>query len=424
MLYQTLVPTKYTRTLALALIAMSLILAACGRSTPTPTPTATPTPQTTAQTQTPSPLPSLTPATTPVPETHHPLVLNQQNPLNTPTSQPQKEPTATATPLPSPTPTPSATPFPPGPPSKLGLFVGRNDPQLFDLLKTGNVALVKTLEYDPNFLIEIKSTSPETLVVARYTPLPLPDFENWDPIATARQFVDILLPIATEPRRFANIDCWESYNEPNPVNAEQMASLAVFEAERTRLLAEAGIRSCIGNFSTGQPPLELWPAFFPALEAAKAHGGYLALHEYSAPYIWFGSGPHQLQAGSDEGDEGWLTLRYRKVYRHILQPAGLGIPLVITETGVDGQVGNRPGPDGKGWQNFADFWSGENRISTLAEGFYVEQLAWYDAQIEQDDYVKGAAIFALAGPQGWASFEIGGITTDILEQYFSVHPLR
>jgi len=410
--------------LALALIAMSLILAACGRSTPTPTPTATPTPQATAQTQTPTPLPSLTPATTPVPETHQPLVLNQQRPISTPPSQPQNEPTVTATPLPSPTPTPSATPFPPGPPSKLGLFVGRNDPQLFDLLKTGNVAVVKTLEYDPNFLIEIKATSPETLVVARYTPLPLPDFNNWDPVAAARHFVDLLLPIATEPRRFANIDCWESYNEPNPGNAEQMASLATFEAERTRLLAEAGIRSCIGNFSTGQPPLELWPAFFPALEAAKAHDGYLALHEYSAPYIWFGSGPHQLQEGSDEGDEGWLTLRYRKVYRHILQPAGLGIPLVITETGVDGQVGNRPGPEGKGWQDFEDFWWGENRVSTLTEGFYVEQLAWYDAELDQDDYLKGAAIFALAGSQGWESFEIGGITTDILEQYLSVHPPR
>jgi hypothetical protein len=138
--------------------------------------------------------------------------------------------------------------------------------------------------------------------------------------------------------------------------------------------------------------------------------------------MWFGSGPHQLQAGSNEGNEGWLTLRYRKVYRQILEPVGLNIPLVITETGVDGQVGNRPGPEGKGWKDFVDFWSGEGRISTLAEGFYVEQLAWYDAEITQDDYLEGAAIFALAGPQGWSSFEIGGITTDILEQYFSVHP--
>jgi len=425
--HKALIPTKSARILALALIAMSLLLAACGRDAPTPTPTPTrtvPPPPTANQSPTASLSPTPAPATPPAPETHHPLVLNQQSPLTTPTSQPQDEPTSTATLFPTPTPTPSATPFPPGPPSKLGLFVGRNDPQLFDLLKTGNVAIVKTLEYDSNFVAEIKAISPETLVVARYTPLPLPDLSNWDPIAAANNYVNLLLPIATEPRRFANIDCWEAYNEPNPTNAEQMASLATFEAERTRLLAEAGIRSCIGNFSTGQPPLELWPAFFPALEAAKTHDGYLALHEYSAPYMWFGSGPHQLQAGSDEGDEGWLTLRYRKVYRHILQPAGLDIPLVITETGVDGQVGNRPGPKGKGWQDFAEFWRGEDQISTIAEGFYVEQLAWYDAEMDQDDYLKGAAIYALAGPQGWASFEIGGMTTEILKQYLAVHPVH
>ncbi len=420
---KTLVQAKHAR--VLLLIVASVLLAACGRdASPTPTPTRTPSPPTA------SPTSALAPATPPAPETHYPLVLNQQSPLTTSTPQHLDTPTSTATPTswtqdaPTPTPTPSATPFPPGPPSKLGVFVGRNDPQLFDLLKTGNVAVVKTLEYDSNFVAEIKAISPETLVVARYTPLPLPDLSNWDPIAAAHNFVDLLLPIATEPRRLANIDCWEAYNEPNPINAEQMASLATFEAERTRLLAEADIRSCIGNFSTGQPGLELWPAFFPALEAAKAHGGYLALHEYSAPYLWFGSGPHQLDAGSDEGDEGWLTLRYRKVYRHILQPAGLDIPLVITETGVDGQVGNRPGPKGNGWQDFTDFWRGENRVGTTDSGFYVEQLAWYDAELAQDDYLQGAAIFALAGPQGWASFEIGGMTTEILEQYLAVHPVH
>ena len=59
------------------------------------------------------------------------------------------------------------TPFPPGPPSKLGLFISRNDPRIFDLLRTGNVALIKTLEYDPNFAAEIKQISPKTLLVGR-----------------------------------------------------------------------------------------------------------------------------------------------------------------------------------------------------------------------------------------------------------------
>jgi hypothetical protein len=295
---------------------------------------------------------------------------------------------------------------------------------LFDLLRTGNVAVVKTLEYDPNFVTDIKRLSPSTLVVARYDPLPLPDLDNWNPSEAARQFVELLLPIATEPRRQAAIDAWESFNEPTPANTGQMARLAEFEAERTRLLAAAGIRSCVGNFSTGQPDLALWPAFYPALQAVQEHGGYLGLHEYSAPEMWFGSGPHQLQAGSSEGDEGWLTLRYRKVYRNLLQPAGLAVPLIITETGVDGQVGGRPGPHGKGWKDFAGYWVEQGLATTTAAGFYVEQLAWYDAEITKDDYVLGAAIYTLAGPSGWESFEIHGECADILRQYLSVHPQR
>jgi hypothetical protein len=302
--------------------------------------------------------------------------------------------------------------------------VGYNHSQLFDLLRTGNVALVKTLEYDRNFVAEIKQVSPNTTVVARYTPLPLPDLDSWDPIGAARQFVDLLLPIATDPQRQAHIDAWESFNEPVPANPDHMARLADFEAERTRLLAQAGIRSCVGNFSTGHPDLALWPAFYPALQAVKEHNGFLGLHEYSAPYIWFGSGPHQLEEGADEGDEGWLTLRYRKVYRNYLQPAGLDVPLLITETGIDGQVGGRPGPKAMGWKEFAEFWQGEERVSTTVEGYYVEQLAWYDSELALDDYVVGASIYTLAGPRGWESYEIQGLCADILREYLAVHPPR
>lgn len=339
-----------------------------------------------------------------------------------PTATP--EPTATEGATPEPTPTPTATPFPPGPPSKLGVFVGYNHPQVFDLLATGNVALVKTLEYDPNFVTDIKRLSPNTVLVARFDPLPVPDLETFNPEEAARQFVDQVLPAATEPRRLAAIDAWESYNEPIPQTPDQMARLAAFEAERTRLLAAAGIRSCVGNFATGQPPLELWPSFYPALQAVKEYNGFLGLHEYSAPYLWFGSGTHQLHEDGDEGDEGWLTLRYRKVYRDYLEPAGLAVPLLITETGIDGLVAGRPGPQGGGWKDFAGFWREEGNVSTLAEGYYVEQLAWYDAEIQRDAYVKGAAIYTLAGPAGWESYEIHGPVADILKGYLAVHPVR
>jgi hypothetical protein len=40
----------------------------------------------------------------------------------------------------------------------------------------------------------------------------------------------------------------------------------------------------------------------------------------------------QPQGDPDQGDEGWLTLRYRKAYRQQLIPLGFGdIPCLITD---------------------------------------------------------------------------------------------
>jgi hypothetical protein len=59
-----------------------------------------------------------------------------------------------------------------------------------------------------------------------------------------------------------------------------------------------------------------------------------------------------------------------------------------------------------------------------APGNYMEQLAWYDAQLQQDDYVLGAAIFAAAASPGWESYEVLGEVEPFLRQYLSVHPVR
>ncbi|MGE5603564.1 MAG: hypothetical protein ACM30E_10965 [Nitrososphaerales archaeon] len=330
-------------------------------------------------------------------------------------------PTDTATP--APTPTPTATPFPPGPPTKLGLFVTRNDPRIFDLLKTGNVALIKTLEYDPNFVADMKKLSPKTIIVGRMDIPQVNLSEMKDPKAEAQAFADKLLPIATEPRRQANIDAWEAFNEPTAGSPDEMSRLAEFEARRVELFAAAGVRSCIGNFSAGMPPLEWWPQFRPAIEAAIKHKGYLGLHEYSAPTMQFGTPQDPLGWAVNAADEGWITLRYRKVYRGYLQPNKLNIPLLLTEVGIDGLLGNRPGPQGKGWQDFAGYWASLG-MGSDAPGNYIEQLAWYDAHLMQDPYVLGAAIFAAAASPGWESYELLGETFPFLQQYLSVHPPR
>lgn len=398
--------------------AAGVLVAGCGGDDPGPTATPTKTPR-------PERVGPVSPLETKSSETysqHLPLVQsNRTSPLAEPVLTPTPPKVAQATAAP-PTATPIATPFPPGPPSKLGLFVSRNDPQLFELLETGGVAVVKTLELDVNFAGQIKQTSPRTKLIGRID-LPQLQLDSIDPIQAARDFVNAVLVYADDGRRRATYDGWEAYNEPVPGTSDEMAKLADFEAERTRLLAERGIRSVIGNFGTGQPPLEMWERFLPAMQAAKEYDGWLGLHEYAAPTIYYlstrdGAGRYP---GVTPADTGWLTLRYRQVYNQILRPAGLEIPLVMTELGVDGLVADRPGPaNARGWVDFQRYWA-EHGYGLWGPGAYVEQLVWYDQAMQQDDYVIGGAIYALAASQGWHSYEIGGAVTQVLKQYLSVH---
>ena len=201
-------------------------ISGCRAVAPAPTPTPTRTPR--------IPTPTGTPIISSAPV----------SPLATPTAAATAttaaSPTASVTPLPTDTPAPTATPtptatlFPPGQASKLGLFITRNDPRIFDLLRTENVTLVKTLEYDPNFVTEMKSISPKTLIVGRMDVPQVNLAEMVDPKAAAQAFADQLLPIATEPRRLAAIDAWETFNEPAPSDPDQMSRLAEFEARRVR----------------------------------------------------------------------------------------------------------------------------------------------------------------------------------------------
>jgi hypothetical protein len=386
-------------------------------------------------TNTPTSLPTFTPtsSTTPLPTSGPGTPAATSTNTSTPTAEPTQ--TATAAPAnssdspiatPTSTPTPTPTPYPPGPPSKLGLFVTKFDPLVLEMVASGKPALVKTLEIDGGFAKGLKESSPTTLVVGRI----FLDQLNLDadPIPLAREFVNKLLPLATDPRRMAGFDGWEAYNEPVADTVDKMKRLADFEAERTRLLAENGIRSVVGNFAAGHPPLELWPHFKPALHAIRQYDGYLGLHEYSAPVMQYRAGDLQPPGDPPQGDEGWLTLRYRKAYRQHLIPMGYGdLPTLITECGVDGLIRPRPGPeDAEGWLDFIDTWLA-NGLRNDPPGVYMDQLLWYDQNLQQDDYIKGSAIF-LAGAHDsqWESYDIlgpeAGRLPDLLIQYLEVHP--
>ena len=409
----------------------ALVAAACGKSRPTPMPsplpTVTPTPTATQVAQSsllPRPSGGVYQTNLPWITSDGTHVTGRLIPEPTMTPTPPKI-TPTATPVP-PTPTPQATPFPPGPPSKLGLFVARNHPQIFELLDTKAITVVKTLELDANFVKQIKQHSPNTRIIGRLPDVDLAQVQlsSLDPIPAAAAYVERMLPYADDGARRPYFDGWETYNEPVAGNADEMKRWADFEAERTRLLGDRGIRSVIGNFGTGGPPLEMWEHFLPAVQVAQQYDGWLGLHEYSAPTIYYLTSRDNMgrYPGVSAEDTGWLTLRYRQVYNQILIPSGLAIPLVFTELGVDGLVqAQRPGPqDTGGWHDFQQYWA-ENGFGLWGPGAYVEQLVWYDEAMRQNDYVIGGCIYAMAGSADWETYDILGDAARVLQQYLQVH---
>jgi len=328
----------------------------------------------------------------------------------------------TPTPAPKPTPKPSAPEPTPVPrrtfpafdrPSKLGIAVQRfRDPQIMDrIIADGHPRVVK-IWGDLGAAAEIKQLSPNTIVVGHINQQY--DFQNaitsgaTDMAAYAADFVARHLD---RYRANTGVDFWEGHNEPVFENEAKMALYGQFEAERVRQMTAYGFKCAVGNFSAGNPPFEQWDEFFPALRAIREYGGALALHEYSAPTLDYGYDP--------SSDDGSLTLRYRRVYRQVI-PAELHVPILITEAGIDGLVS--ADRIGAGWQDFIGYW---NKIPLDPDAFwaYMDQLQWYDEELQKDDWVIGATLFVAGGQAHFESYELAGEMGELLTQYWMAHPV-
>ena len=317
----------------------------------------------------------------------------------TATQSPTRRPAPTATPTLS-WPDPLAEPGP----SKLGLHVQwNNSPEIMEFIRRMKPAVVKAVG-DFGFLSEVKQVSPSTVTVARLAASQQPE---GDPLEAARAFVAANLE---KYQLNPAVDYWEGLNEPQVRG--RMAWYAAFEAERVRAMAELGYRAAVGAFSTGVPEWEEFAAFLPAIEAALRYGGILTLHEYDGPTLDRSAGAG-LPGHPNYPDRGALALRYRWWYEDFLKPRDLVVPLVISEAAIDGGVGNRPGPPGHGWQDFVGYWA-EQGLGDDGVEVYLRQLDWYDAVVQEDDYVIGFAVFT-AGVMSdrWRSYDITPILRHI-----------
>ena len=262
--------------------------------------------------------------------------------------------------------------------SKLTIHTGFGGPLSMAFIAEAKPRVVKILDSFSGAR-EIKAVSPQTTVIGRAFLARQP--MDGDPIQRANEWWNLNANLILQN---PDVDYWEGYNEPVIQTNELMDWYAQFEAERVRILAGQGKKAVIANFSVGNPDLPLWPAFYPAIDAALTHGGILGLHEYGTPM--------QQHFDFNTG-EGWFAGRYRKLYRQFLIPEGKVIPLVITECGVDVVPP-------VGWKNH------------FTEAEYLDQLKWYDSVLLEDDYVLGATIFALEIP-GWGNFDIAPIMDEL-----------
>jgi hypothetical protein len=291
-------------------------------------------------------------------------------------------------------------------PSKLGLHVSMNSsPKIMDFVRSVRPAVVVAVG-DVGWLADVKASSPKTVTIARL--LEVDQSMTGDPVQRARDYV------RANASRFLScpgVDYWLGWNEPSVDGVGQMQWYAAFEAERIAAMAELGLKVAIGNFATGNPEADEFKAFLPAMVVGRKYGAILSLHEYSAPSMRDGVGS-SIPGLSAHQDQGALTLRYRNWYNNFMRSNNAMLPLMITESGIDGGVLGPVVSRQEGWRSFIAGGASDPPDAAAASA-YIDQLSWYDDQLRRDPYVLGFAVFnAGDNKSDWKSFDV----TDILPQ--------
>lgn len=257
---------------------------------------------------------------------------------------------------------------------------------ILDYYRLSQAPAFKTMQFDRGFFQELRAVRPGIIIVGRI-------YESNQKLDndSVKGFINRSVDHA---RRYPEVDFWEGYNEAFYDTHNSIDKYAAMEVGRVQALANVGAHAAVGCFSCGTPPLPYgtegndggaaWRAFLPAILEAMRHDGVLALHEYDAPWM------SRLIRGDhwDPATYGWLCLRYRQVVRYLRelgirmydQNTPKGLRIIISESGVDGGVTNRPGPQGGGWADFQDW-------PDPVLGSYPKQRYWYQWQASQDPYV-------------------------------------
>ncbi len=141
-------------------------------------------------------------------------------------------------------------------------------------------------------------------------------------------------------------------------------------AEAVPVLHAAGYKVAGFSFSTGNPEREVW-------QYIKAHNycgvDAIAIHEY-----W-----------GEQGFSTWNALRYKRAHDWL----GEGHPsFIVTECGRDAVEGGEGKP---GW-----------KAQGISAERYLAELLAYDAELQKDDYILGATVYATGTYDDFKDFSV------------------
>lgn len=252
--------------------------------------------------------------------------------------------------------------------------------------------IAKSIEDAPDKIRACKDVSPDTFWIGRaYTE----DQDMTDPLQAAVRQRDRIL----SKGMVRDVDAWEGWNEVTGGHGWNDETQRYLEADThlCYLLHAEELKHVAGSWSVGCPSdLGVWRWHY--MLTLMEETDYLGLHEYCAPTMWDIRGFSPPYSDKEAYlTSGWFTLRYRQVWDILESEIDYPPPIIITECGIDSGAAHWPVrvPPKHGWKSFTDI---DN---------YIQQLAWYDRQLQMDDYVLGATIFTFgsASPH-WPTFDM------------------
>ena len=263
-------------------------------------------------------------------------------------------------------------------------------------LAGGHVPVVKAVA-DLGWLKEVKATDASVITIGRFIGLPGGVDEEAPPLVgdlkkIAQTIWDVVWP-KFQPH-MAYTDYLEITNELDPVGTVGHTLFAQLWMELIPLAEAKGVKLAIFSYSMGVPEWDEWVAIVATgvFQLAKAGKHILSLHEYALPtWKWWGQ---KIPGRVADPNHGPLMCRYRWLFEDLLIPAGLTIPLVITEANVEDMTG-----------------------MTMSD--WMTNITWYDVKLREDWYVLGATLFTLDGTNAWPKFNYGKFMPALTEYFIS-----